>query len=142
MNMEIKKLEMLTNNQSKKISIASGTVIIDSNKVLLVRGKDGTSYKFPGGYIIDNENLKETAIREAMEEISCKVEILSEPIFYYLNNPDEKLDIILIHYLAKIVEGVPKATTEIEEIRWVEVDNLPHNVMENVTVIINELLKK
>lgn len=109
---------------------------------MLVRGKDGTSYKFPGGYIIDNENLKETAIREAMEEISCKVEILSEPIFYYLNNPDEKLDIILIHYLAKIVEGVPKATTEIEEIRWVEVDNLPHNVMENVTVIINELLKK
>lgn len=137
--MEIKKINVAMKDNSKKLSIASGPVIINNDKVLLVRGKEGTHFKFPGGYIIDNENFKETAIREAKEEINCEIEVSGDPVFYFLNNPADSLDIFLIHYKAKIIFGEPSPSTEIEEVKWFDINNLPENVMENVIPVVLNL---
>lgn len=133
--MEIKKVPLL--GSEKLISIGSGCVIIKDGKVLLVRGKGGTSFKFPGGHIDDNENFKESAKREVLEEINCEVKILADPIFYLLQV--DNLDIILIHYLAEIVKGTPEPTTEIEEVKWIDIDNLDVEVFDNVKIVLQRI---
>lgn len=138
--MEIKKVPLLGNSINKKLSIGSGGVIIQEKKVLLVRGKGGTHFKFPGGHIEDNENFKESAKREAMEEIGCEIKIIGDPIFY-LFKAGEELDIILIHYLAEVISGDPKPSTEIEEVKWFDLDNLPENCFDNVKVVLEEFRK-
>ncbi len=122
--MEIKKVKLFDKSgNSKLLSIGSGCVIVKDNKVLLVRGKGGDKFKFPGGHITDDENFKQTAIREVQEETSLNVKIYGDP-YFYLFKLDEETDILLIHYLAEIISGEPKATTEIEEIKWFDMDKI------------------
>ncbi len=140
--MEIKKVELLNKEGLEKfLSIGSGCVIINNNKVLLVRGIGGDSFKFPGGHIKDDENLKQSAQRECEEEIGCKVETVGDPTFFLFKASDD-LSIVLVHYMAKIVEGEPKPTTEIDEIQWFDVNKLPLNVFENVKPVLDFFKKE
>lgn len=106
--------------------------------MLRIDGRDKYKYKFPGGHILDTENFKESAQRETLEEISCKVNIKGEPIFY-LHKLDDSLHLILVHYLADIVEGKPLPTTEIKEVGWFDLNNLPDNVFDNVIIILTQV---
>lgn len=133
--MEIKKVELLGASE-KTLTIASGCVIIQDKKVLLVR-RNNNNYKFPGGTINDLESFQETAIREVLEEISCKIEIAGTPIFYQMYIENNYY--LLIHYPAEIIEGIPKPTSEIEEVKWFDLDNLPGNCFENVKSVIQKL---
>ncbi len=138
--MEIKKRDIFYKSGKKKfLSIGAGCVIFKDNKVLLVRGKNGTKFKFPGGHINDDETIKDAAIRETVEEIGVKAEIISEP-FFFLFELDNETDIILINYLAKIISGTPKTNNEIEEIEWLDIKNLPET-FDNVKPTI-EFFKK
>ena len=129
--MEIKKQSITYKNGTQKLlSIGAGCVIFKNGKVLLVRGKGGTKFKFPGGHVDDEETIHQSAIREAEEEVDVKVEILGQP-YLYLFQFSESTDVILFSYLSKIISGTPKAHTEIEEIGWFERDNLP-DVFDNV----------
>lgn len=139
--MEIKKVELLQKSSaSKLLSIGSGCIIIDNGKVLLVRGKGGTSFKFPGGHITDEENFKQSAQRECSEEIGCEVRAMGDPIFY-LFKLNEELDIILIHYLGEIIKGEPTPTTEIEEVKWFDINSLPENIFDNVIPVLKTFKK-
>lgn len=138
--MEIKKKDILYKDGTKKLlSIGSTCVIFKADKILLVRGRGGNKFKFPGGHIDDEETIRDSAIREAKEEIGVDVQILGEP-FFYLFEFDENTDIILANYKAEIVNGEPEPTTEIEEIGWFEIDNLPE-VFDNVRPVI-ELFRR
>lgn len=59
---------------------AARTVIFDkiSDKIAILEVKNGSYYKIPGGGVEDKESSKETAIREAIEEGACDVEIIAE----------------------------------------------------------------
>jgi 8-oxo-dGTP diphosphatase len=63
---------------NKKIRLAARTVILDenSNKIAVIEAKRGDYYKIPGGGIEDNEGLESAALREAIEEGACDVELL------------------------------------------------------------------
>ena len=58
----------------KKIA---GCIIIEENKVLLIKKKSNGWFELPGGTIEPGESPEQTAIRELKEEICCDVEILS-----------------------------------------------------------------
>ena len=105
--------------------------------MLLVRSKESEQFKFLGGSIYDNENLKETVIREAKEEINCEVEVDGNPVFYYLHNDEKNIEILLSH---KIIKGEPKPTSEIEEVKWFDVNALLENIMENVKPVIDKFI--
>ncbi|MSR86060.1 NUDIX hydrolase [Candidatus Woesearchaeota archaeon] len=59
---------------TKKIA---GCIIIEKNKVLLIRKKSNNWFEIPGGTIEAHETPQQTAIREMKEETCCDVEILS-----------------------------------------------------------------
>lgn len=59
---------------NKKIA---GCVIIQENKVLLIKKKSNNWFELPGGTIEAGESAQETAMRELKEEICCDIDILS-----------------------------------------------------------------
>jgi len=133
--MEVKNLQLIpTDHMNKRISIGSGTVIIKSGKVLLVRATDKENFEFPGGHIHDNESLQEAAIRETLEETECEVEIKSEPFLYLQEEGD--LQILLFHYLADIKAGESKLGDNIQEILWADIKNLPQNCYPNIKITV------
>lgn len=63
----------------KGYSIGVGGVVIDQNKVLLVkrvRGEDNGEWAIPGGFVEKNEKIEDAIIREVKEETSLTVKVL------------------------------------------------------------------
>jgi 8-oxo-dGTP pyrophosphatase MutT (NUDIX family) len=93
-----------------KIIIASGPVIVENNKVLLNQHGDTEFWKFCGGRVENfDDNLVEAAKREAREEMGIGIEILEEKPFLLhtqKETPEGKIDIILVHYLAKRIGDI------------------------------------
>ncbi|MFA4942456.1 MAG: NUDIX domain-containing protein [Patescibacteria group bacterium] len=110
-----------------KIIIASGPVIVEDNKVLLAQHGDTNFWKFCGGRIKDDEaSLIETAKRKVSEEMGINIEILnSEPFLMHTIKEmgEEKVDVILVHYLAQRV-GEVKPGGDIRKWAWVDISNL------------------
>ncbi len=63
-----------------KIKPAARTVLWDekNNKIAIIEVKNEGYYKIPGGGIEDNETPEAAALREAMEEAGCEVELLDK----------------------------------------------------------------
>ncbi|KKQ53495.1 MAG: ADP-ribose pyrophosphatase [Parcubacteria group bacterium GW2011_GWD2_38_11] len=117
-----------------KVIIASGPVIFKDGKTLLnISGKD-TFWKFCGGIVEENENLIETATREAKEEMGINIKITnSEPFLLHTTKEKdgETLDIILVHFLADFTgEIIPHK--EVHEHAWLDINNLPENLAPNI----------
>ncbi len=123
----------------KHIIIASGPVIVENNKVLLNQHGDDNFWKFCGGKVEDFEkNLLEAAQREAREEMGIELEILNtEPfvIWTYKDLSDGRLDILLVHYLAKRI-GEVKPGSDIRVWDWFDLNNLPDNLAPNIIPVL------
>ncbi len=109
-----------------KIIIASGPVIVESNKVILNQHGDTKFWKFCGGQRKERESLMETAIRRAKEEIGITIKILNPTPFLFhtiKEIKDEKVDVILVHYLAKRI-GRIKLGQDIRKSEWILLEDL------------------
>ena len=120
--------------------IASGPVIIENNKVLLVRERKETGitpWMFPGGKAKKSDtNLEDTCHREVNEELGVKIEII-KPLKQITLHQNER-EIILAHYLAKRI-GEINPGKDIAQWAWHDINNLPNNCTQNVYDIISSL---
>ncbi|MFZ4648082.1 MAG: NUDIX domain-containing protein [Patescibacteria group bacterium] len=107
------------------IIIASGPVIIENKKVLLVKHGEDSFWKFCGGRVEDGErNLKEVARREASEELGIKINVLNEPpYFFYTEKGEEKRSVVLVHFLATY-HGEVNPGVDIRDFRWLSKEDL------------------
>ena len=125
-----------------KTIVAQGPVIIENNKVLLVKEQKSygvTPWVFPGGKAEPNETDPiETCKREVKEELGIKIEIKKQlatteaPSWQGLNKK-----YILYHYLAKRI-GKIKPGSGIIEWAWLDINDLPKDCNKNVYEIIEE----
>ena len=100
-----------------------GTIIIDSNKrVLLVRQKLGW-VGFPKGHMEQGETEIETARRETKEETNLDV-IVDEKKRYTISYiTSTQIDKEVVYFRAKpISDSLLPQETEIAEIMWVDID--------------------
>ncbi len=118
-----------------KIIIAAGPVIVENNKVLLNKHGDTVFWKFCGGRVESYEqNLIANAKREVKEEMGIDIEILNDEPFITFSRKetaDGKIDIILVHFLAKRI-GEIKPGADIREWQWLELNNLPDDLGPNI----------
>lgn len=118
-----------------KIIIASGPVIVENGKVLLNKHGDTPFWKFCGGRVEDYEtDLITNAKREVKEEMGIDVKILQEEPFISFTRKQkdgEKVDIILVHFLAER-EGEIKPGSDIREWNWLDINNLPADLGPNI----------
>ena len=120
--------------------IASGPVIIENEKVLLIKEhkkNKTTPWMFPGGRVEDYEKtLEETCAREVKEEVGIDIKII-KPLRPILVKKENKV-FVLIHYLAKRI-GEIKPGKEIAKWDWHNINNLPKDCADNVYQIIKDL---
>jgi len=120
--------------------IAAGPVIIEDNKVLVNKHGDTDFWKFPGGRMenFDDLDLPSVAMREAKEEMGIGIEII-KPMSTLLTDKGDDI-VVLVHYLAKRI-GEIKPAEDIDEWKWLDINDLPNDVGPNIKPIIEEYLK-
>jgi ADP-ribose pyrophosphatase YjhB (NUDIX family) len=129
-----------------KYIIASGPVIIEKGKLLVNKDDKDDFYKLPGGTVEDGiEGLEEACHREVMEENSAKIEIIRplHPMILWKNpQTEDKMAIVLIHYLAKLLnKNEIKPNPPIKEVRWLDIQEIKegkHNVAPNIKFLIRK----
>lgn len=105
-----------------KLEKSCGCVIINDDKVLLVKQVDG-HWGFPKGHVEENETEEETAIREVYEETNLQVEIFSDFYKKVTYSPRENVMKDVIFFLArpKSIDTKPQEA-EISKVEWVSFD--------------------
>lgn len=107
--------------------IGSALLVQDeADRILLGRrNKDPQrgSWVIPGGKINAFERIAEAAARELLEETSLKVEVGSQFRAYEIVNPPSEHRIVIYSW-ARVVEGVPKASDDLSEVRFFSSEEL------------------
>lgn len=125
--------------------LASGPVIIEDGKILLVRPNSSLRdfWVLPGGKVdIQNmEDPEDTCIREAKEELGIDIELVAPMRTLLMKRAQDETKLaVLIHFLAQR-SGEPQMTDEILDFAWHDIDNLPDNTPENVRIMISDYMK-
>ena len=130
-----------------KFIIVAGPVIIEKEKLLLIKSKSDGFYKLPGGTVHteEEEGLEETCIREAKEECGAEISIiksLSPNILYENPKTKEKMIIVLINYLAKLKNPKEIKSSDIgEDLKWIDIKEIKKgrgNVSPNVRALVEK----
>ena len=129
-----------------KTIVVSGLVIIEKGKLLVNKDNKDDFYKLPGGTIGEGEELEDACKRKVLEEINGEIEMIKPlypKILYENPTTKEKMKVILINYLAKLLnksEIRPKNQTL--GIKWVFIKDILDNNKANVSPNTLELIKK
>lgn len=123
---------------------ACGTIIIDNNKVLLIRQKQGF-YGFPKGHVEGNETEVETAIRETKEETNLDVIVDESKRFEISYIVNDNIDKNVVYFLAKLTgeNNIIAQEEEINEVIWVDIDKAEDILtFDNLKELWKEVLKE
>ncbi len=121
--------------------IASGPVIIENGKVLLIKelkanGKI-TDWFFPGGTVEESDESPEAACqRESKEEVGIDIRIIRQLKTITVNKPDG-ITIELVHFLAER-RGEISPATNIPACDWHDIHNLPTDCAPNIYEVIDQ----
>lgn len=102
-------------------------IYIKDNKILSTLSKGKDTYYIPGGKREGAERDEDTLIRECKEELT--INIKKDTIKYYgtfeaqAHGKNEGILVKMTCYMADF-EGEIKASSEIQEIRWLDYSNL------------------
>jgi 8-oxo-dGTP diphosphatase len=121
---------------AKNHTLGVGVVVFEGENLLVVKDKIHQTYKLPGGFIDDGENISQAVVREVFEETGIDVEfeaVVSLGHFTPAQFGESNLYVItLAKPLNKTIEI--KDDEEIIEARWINVDEyleredvLPYN---------------
>jgi len=125
--------------------VASGPVIVEDEKLLVVKDNKDDFYKFIGGRVNEGESLESACIKRAKESCNADVELV-KPLWPHVlyENPQtgEKMTIVLINYLAKLKnkEEIKPLPPE-EDLKWVSIEEIKNgegNVSPNVKVLVEK----
>ncbi len=105
--------------------IGVGIVMNEDKEVLIaLRPEDamlGGMWEFPGGKQEEDEEIKQTVIRELKEELGVDVAI-TKP-FMKLDHAYSHFKITMHAYLCELVDGRPEPQSS-QEIKWISIDEL------------------
>jgi ADP-ribose pyrophosphatase YjhB (NUDIX family) len=93
--------------------------------ILIKRKNPPYGWALPGGFVDYGESLEKAAVREAKEETSLDIELVSQ--FHTYSNPgrDPRFHTISTVFIAR-AEGRPKAQDDAQEIGIFSAESMPH----------------
>ncbi len=108
----------------------------EDDSVLLVRHSYYRSWGTPGGLAKRHERPELAAVRETLEEVGLRVELVGEPVVVVEPVP-HRVDVV---FLARPAEGenpdrARPTSPEIEAVQWFPLDEFPRLQPETVTAL-------
>jgi ADP-ribose pyrophosphatase YjhB (NUDIX family) len=126
-----------------------GAVILDAQRRVLLVLRGGIPMKgewsLPGGVLETGETIVEGMKREILEETGLRVEAVRFAGVYdrILRDADGKpqYHYVLVDHVCKVVGGVLKAGSDVDDVRWVSESELSkHHLAELTEKVIREAL--
>lgn len=105
----------------------SAGVLIQDKKLLLARDRGEDIFVSPGGRIEPDETSRQTLVRELSEEFGIVVNESELELFGTFTHPqatDPSKILQMDVYIVKSWDGIPTPQNEIEEMKWVETNDL------------------
>lgn len=111
-----------------KFEKCCGCIILNENKVLLVKHNDG-HWGFPKGHVEKDETELQTAIREVKEETNLDVEIQEDKRYVdeYYSSEDTFKQVVYFLATCKNI-NVKKQEAEIAQIEWVSIEETVNKI--------------
>lgn len=133
---------ILSKNTNNKREKCCGCILINDNKVLLIKQTQG-HWGFPKGHVEKNETELETATREVKEETNLEVEIDANKRYTMEYETDKGTLKQVVLFVAKCTGGEIKAQEcEVKEIKWLDFDEAVKTITyENTRELFKEILK-
>jgi ADP-ribose pyrophosphatase YjhB (NUDIX family) len=100
----------------------------DGGIVLIQRKNPPYGWALPGGFVDYGESLEKAAVREAKEETSLDVELVSQLGAYSDPSRDPRQHTISVVFRARVKAGMPRASDDALEVGIFNRDNLPENL--------------
>jgi len=127
----------------QEIALTVDAVILrktgDSNQVVLIQRKNPPfqgQWALPGGFVENDEDLEEAAIRELREETG--IELTSMIQVYAFGKPDRdpRQRVVTIAYLA-VIKDQPKikGASDANQADWFDLDQLPELAFDHAEII-------
>lgn len=113
-----------------------GAIVIEDNKVLLIKQKNNYAFGFPKGHGEPGETEQETAIREVKEETGVDIKIISNQRFSmsYVHSGNVKKEIVFFLAIPVSKNNQQIQEEEIVDLQWVDIDDVESLlVYENIT---------
>ncbi|MFO7794261.1 MAG: NUDIX domain-containing protein [Candidatus Nanohaloarchaea archaeon] len=139
--------------ESADRDFVAGAFIIENNKVLFLRHKKYGLWLQPGGHVEERETPDEAAIRETIEEVGLKIEVLDDfrpdtsfenksedlpqPFNINLHQIEEGHWHLDFQYLARTVDEIDEKEYSDEDMKWFSKDELESedlNMPENARI--------
>lgn len=124
----------------------AGAFIVKEGEILFIRHEKHDVWLQPGGHVEDRETPDEAAIREAMEEVGLKVEILEEfrpeksfenmsedlpqPFNVNLHRIEDGHWHLDFQYIVKPVDGLNEQEYSDESIKWFSREELENKSLD------------
>ena len=112
---------------------------IDGKIVLIERKNSPYGWAIPGGFVDYGETVETAAVREAKEETSLDVKLVSLLGVYSDPNRDARVHTISTVYIAK-GKGTPCAADDAKSLQLFEIDNLPSELAFDHRLILDDYL--
>lgn len=144
----VKELRKLVGHRPLILPGAVVLIINEENELLLQHRTDG-SWGLPGGLMELGESLEETARREVKEETGLTVgslellDVFSGSDYYFkVSNGDELYSVTAVYVTYEVEGSIDIDENESYEVRYFDLDDLPHGLSEEYRNYIEPYLKK
>ncbi len=116
--------------------VKAGCVVVDGSKVLLVTDADRKVWAFPKGHAESDEDIKQVALRETLEETGYKVEIIKrlQDVVYHHGETGEPIRVAM--FWAKPIEKINGGEGYVE---WVDAVKARELIWANGIPLLDEI---
>ncbi len=129
--------------------VAVAMIVSDGERILLGKRSKARDFKpgiweIPAGRLESGESPKQAIIREGKEELNLELKPIGLVDAYVFKRNEQHL--LLLNYACEVVEGVPRRSSEHDELRWVTEEEaislLPYSKQQKVIQRYFDLKKK
>ncbi len=108
-------------------SLTVDNIIRKNSKILLIKRLKKPFldyYALPGGFVDYGESVENAVKRETLEETSLEIVPLDILGVYSHPSRDPRRHTISIVFMSKILDGIPKASDDAKDIKWINIQDL------------------
>lgn len=125
---------------SKRMTLGARGVLIDGDKILLIRHTYGPGWQFPGGGVDPGETMQNAMEREVYEETGYSVTGDVELFGIYHNSHVTNRDHVALYISRNFEVSRPfEPNYEIAEMGWFDYKDLPNNMADSAARRVAEI---